>query len=222
MFNGAKIKFQYKIKNQTKTKSIKLNSDENLEDNFRTIQRKKDFGNNQYIYDFYLLKNNTKIKLDKNKKAKELDLKEGDQIFVSFEISNNEIQNTFYSLNESSSNINEEINSSTDSTQKKHSLCKKRKCILLIIFFSFLLIVGCILLFIFIFDTKKEKIINNNNDNNKENNEGDEKEDKKPDIEIENTQRIPQIEIKFQKEDLVVNKVYPPDRLFIFKGQQLT
>ena len=89
MFNGAKIKFQYKIKNKTKTKSIKLNSDENLEDNFRAIQKKKDFGNNQYIYDFYLLKNNTKIKLDKNKKAKELDLKEGDKIFVSFEISNN-------------------------------------------------------------------------------------------------------------------------------------
>ena len=40
MFKGTNIKFQYKIKNKTMTKLVKLNADENLENNFKVIQKK--------------------------------------------------------------------------------------------------------------------------------------------------------------------------------------
>ena len=218
MFEGTNINFQYKIKNKTMTKLVKLNADENLENNFKVIQKKKKFGNHKYIYEFHLLRNNTKILLDKNKKAKELDLKEGEQIIVSFKNSNKDIQKANHSHNESSANINEEISSSTDSTVNNRSSSIKNKFIWLIISVSILFIAAIILVLFFIFRNKKEN--NNKNNNNKIIEEEDEQTDKE--IAIEKTETIPLIGLNFQKEKLVVEKIYPPNRLFIFRGQQLT
>ena len=211
MLNGTNIKFQYKFKNKTKTKSMKLNANENLENNFKTNQNENQFAN-QKNYEFHLLRNKTKNLLDKNKKTKELDLKEGDIILVSLKNTKNEIKNTNHSHNESSANINEEISSSTERTTSRHFSSKKGKYILLIILIALIFFAGCFLIFYFIFENSKT----NNNKYEKNNDK-----DNKP--VIENTEEIiPQIEPNFTKEDLAVNKSYPPDRLFIFTGQQLT
>ena len=121
MLNGTNVKVRYEIKDKIVEKSMKLNANENLENNLKQIENKKNF------CEFHLLRNKTKILLDKNIKTKELNLKEGDLILVSFKNKVNESQNTKHTHNDSSANINGDISSSTDSTSVRHSSSKKTK-----------------------------------------------------------------------------------------------
>ena len=122
MLNGTNVKVRYEIKDKIVEKSMKLNANENLENNLKQIENKKNF------CEFHLLRNKTKILLDKNIKTKELNLKEGDLILVSFKNKVNESQNTKHTThNDSSANINGDISSSTDSTSVRHSSSKKTK-----------------------------------------------------------------------------------------------
>ena len=119
MLNGINIKFIYSINNTTKTTAIKLYLNENLENNFKIIQNDNEHLNQKNINEFHLLRDNKKILLDKNKKAKEFNLKEGDLITVSFKNKITEIRNTEHSHNVSSANLNEEISENQNSNTAK-------------------------------------------------------------------------------------------------------
>ena len=123
--NGINIKFIYSINNTIKKTSIKLYLNENLENNFKIIQNDNEHLNQKNINEFHLLRDNKKILLDKNKKAKELNLKEGDLISVSFKNKITEIRNTEHSHNVSSANLNEEISQNQNSNTAKPFFTKK-------------------------------------------------------------------------------------------------
>ena len=195
MLNGTNVKVRYEIKDKIVEKSMKLNANENLENNLKQVENKNNF------CEFHLLRNKTKILLDKNIKTKDLNLKEGDLILVSFKNKVNESQNTKHTHNDSSANINEDISSSTDSTSVRHSSSKKTKFILLLILIGLVFISVCFGILYYIFhkrdaknESKNDKMIDENN------------KDKKADI-ISTEIINPQIEPNFQKEDLVVKKM---------------
>lgn len=129
MSNETNIIFQYKINNVTITKAINLNPDENLENNFKNIQNVNIPNNSIKDNIFYLSRENSKILLDKNKKVKELNLREGDKIIVSFENINNknEIENIEHIHNVSNANLNEEINQNPNANPSEPICTKKQK-----------------------------------------------------------------------------------------------
>ena len=91
MLSGINVKFRYTLNNITHIENFKLNSEDNLENIFNKYNQFKLPKNDQNQITFYLLKKNEKLPLDKNIKTKELNLKEGDSILVSFEPNNSTI-----------------------------------------------------------------------------------------------------------------------------------
>ena len=160
--NGINIKFIYSINNTIKKTSIKLYLNENLENNFKIIQNDNEHLNQKNINEFHLLRDNKKILLDKNKKAKELNLKEGDLISVSFKNKITEIRNTEHSHNVSSANLNEEISQNQNSNTAKPFFTKKTKYVLLLILISFIFIITAFLVVYFSVFHKKKSNKNNN------------------------------------------------------------
>jgi len=218
--NGINIKFIYSINNTIKKTSIKLYLNENLENNFKIIQNDNEHLNQKNINEFHLLRDNKKILLDKNKKAKELNLKEGDLISVSFKNKITEIRNTEHSHNVSSANLNEEISQNQNSNTAKPFFTKKTKYVLLLILISFIFIITAFLVVYFSVFHKKKSNKNNNEMKDIIFDDTDKKTDSV--IQDEDIPQFPQFEPVFKKEDLVVKKTYPLNRLFIFTGEQLT
>ena len=215
MSNETNMIFQYKINKVTITKTINLNPDENLENNFKNFQNGNIPKNSQKDNIFYLSRGKSKILLDKNKKVKELNLREGDKILVSFENINNknEIENIEHIHNVSSANLNEEINPNTNVNPSEPICTKKTKFIL--IFVS--IVLALIVLSLIIYFYKPE-----NDGNNGKKIITDEVENTGNPVSNQETTQKPKLELIFKKEDLVVKKTYPSDRLFIFSGEQLT
>lgn len=110
IFNEIPIKIRYKLNGTSITENLGLYNDLNLDAAFNEFQAKKkipDINNTQKEKVFYLIKDNKKKILDKNKKVQELDLKEGDLIEVNHptpeiknEIFRHNIQNSETNLNE--------------------------------------------------------------------------------------------------------------------------
>ena len=159
MSNETNIKFQYKIKNVPMTILAKLNNNESLENNFNIYKNNQNDNElkNTTDYEFNLVRENTNILLDKNIKIKDLNLKEGDLILVSFKpISNeiNEINNIRHIHNTSSANLNEEINqNSTELTVDNTT-----KYIIIITDLILIILIGlaAFLMYYFIFRSKKD------------------------------------------------------------------
>ncbi len=88
IFNEIPVGVRYLSHGITITENLELYTDNNLENAFNDFRMKKniiDTNNGQKERNFYLIKDNQKIKLDKNKRILELDLKEGDLIEVSYQ-----------------------------------------------------------------------------------------------------------------------------------------
>ena len=151
MSNETNMIFQYKINKVTITKTINLNPDENLENNFKNFQNGNIPKNSQKDNIFYLSRGKSKILLDKNKKVKELNLREGDKILVSFENINNknEIENIEHIHNVSSANLNEEINPNTNVNPSEPICTKKTKFILIFVSIVLALIVLSLIIYFY-------------------------------------------------------------------------
>ena len=106
MLKEINIKLSYILDNEPKIGNMKLNLNDNLENAFNKCKSIKTPKNKKNEIEFYLKKENEKIPLDKKVKIKELNLKEGDLIFVSFKDNINNIDNinTHYNPNLSSEN----------------------------------------------------------------------------------------------------------------------
>ena len=169
------VKLSYISENLAKLEDMKLNLNDNLENAFNKSKKNKSPNNTQKETKFCIKRENKEILLDKKVKIKELNLKEGDLISVSFEDNKNNIENSNkhnYSL--SVDKINEDDTSGSNIEKP----LKKRKNFLLIIYIALaIVIIGLIIFLIIHFATKKnkpKKIINanieNKNDNNENNN----------------------------------------------------
>ena len=160
-FNEINVKLQYSFNNIIMTDLMKLNKEESLENSYNTFQKTNKINidkNKQKNCLFYLLRENEKILLDKKVKVKQLDLKEGDLIFVLIPDKAKEIEITHHTQNISSANLNEEKDSNST-----HSGIKKMKTIyIILIILTSLLLLGfsIFLIYYFVFGSKKGK--NNN------------------------------------------------------------
>ena len=117
MFNEINIRFSCDLDNKPNEGNMKLNLDDNLENAFDKHKIIKSPKNKQKESVFYLKRENeNKVLLDKKVQIKELNLKEGDLILVSFKdiINVTENMNTHSSHNNSSANLNGEITSSSN------------------------------------------------------------------------------------------------------------
>ena len=252
MSSNKYIKIQYSLNNVKKTKSIKLNEEENLETNFKN--NKNILNTTLNANTFHLIRDNQKILLNKKVKVKNLNIKEGDLIIASLKAKNNEIENLHNSNNISSANLNEET--SQDSNIIEPINPRKKRIILIAIISFVLLALTFSLIYYLIFHPKDSKSYNNKNIDNDistnqtepieqtiqidptnqieltiQINQTDEKENviinttdiQEQDIlSQEQKEKEKEKELIFQKEDFITKKTYPLNRLFLFNGEQLT
>ena len=231
MLKEINIKLSYILDNEPKKGNMKLNLNDNLENAFNKCKSIKIPKNKKIEIEFYLKKENEKIPLDKKVKIKELNLKEGDLIFVSFKDNINNIDNinTHYNPNLSSENLNTEIDSSSNAEKP----LRKRKNFLLIIYISIaIIIIGVIIILIIHFTTKKnksKKIINEdtNSDNNNENDDNSSNNDNidnkdNTDFKSNNDQDNNATEKIYYIEELITKKrpFYPNNSIFLYKSNK--
>ena len=156
MSSGKYIKLQYSLNNVKRTKSIKLNEEENLEANFKNNKNILNITLNANT--FHLIRDNQKILLDKNVKVKDLNIKEGDLIVASIKVEKNEIENSHNSNNISSANLNEETNQDSNIIQPINPNSPRKRIFLLIAIISLILVALTIsLICYFIFHPKDSK-----------------------------------------------------------------
>ena len=231
MLKEINIKLSYILDNEPKKGNMKLNLNDNLENAFNKCKSIKTLKNKKIEIEFYLKKENEKIPLDKKVKIKELNLKEGDLIFVSFKDNINNIDNinTHYNPNLSSENLNTEIDSSSNAEKP----LRKRKNFLLIIYISIaIIIIGVIIILIIHFTTKKnksKKIMNadTNSDNNNENDDNSSNNDNidnkdNTDFKSNNDQDNNATEKIYYIEELITKKrpFYPNNSIFLYKSNK--
>ena len=215
-FNAINIKFQYTLNNVEIKRFIKLDTDTSLENNFKNLQNINHFPT--AIKEYYLYRNNQKKLLDKNKKVKDLELRANDLILIDFHINNNQSENAEHIQNVSSANLNDEINSNSNSNNIESPCFKKGKIILLVV--SIIILFTIIISLIIIYYYK-----NRSKEKNVQNKIIEEDENKDKTYIPYTEQEIPltsYFTLSYEKEELIVNKAYPSNRLFIFKGNQKT
>ena len=92
IFNEIPIKIRYISNGNTIMETLEVYGDSNLENIFSEYLAKKnitDIKNEKNERVFYLIRENQKNKLDKNKRIFELDIKEGDLIDVTYQVPEN-------------------------------------------------------------------------------------------------------------------------------------
>ena len=112
IFNEIQIKLKYKSNGLTLIENMELNNELNLENAYnlyRTNHNITDAYDRQSEKVFYLIRENEKIRLDKNKRILELGLKEGDLIEVSSQIPENVNENLRHNIQNSDSNLTEHV-----------------------------------------------------------------------------------------------------------------
>ena len=156
MSSGKYIKLQYSLNNVKRTKSIKLNEEENIETNFKNNKNILNIPLNANT--FHLIRDNQKILLDKNVKVKDLNIKEGDLIVASIKVEKNEIENSHNSNNISSANLNEKTNQDSNIIEPINPNSPRKRIFLLIAIISLILVALTIsLICYFIFHPKDSK-----------------------------------------------------------------
>ena len=216
-FNGKNVKIQYSINNITMTVIMQLNNDETLENNFNKYKYNYNLNIPKYelkVKIFHLLRGTEKILLKKNIKSKELNLKDGDLIIVSFQDKKNEIENISHIQNVSSANLNEEINQSSVSPKSS----SKTICILIIIII-FLIALGLSSFLVYYFKfRKKNKGEYNYEEREKEQTDKNEDDEDKMDGDYNESK-----EKVYKMEELITKKrpYYPNNTLFLYKSDKI-
>ena len=207
IFDLKNIKLKFNYLGVSKTENIQIYNNANLDNIFKDyikIRNLTEIQNSVNKYNFYLIRENQKIKLDKVKSIQQHGIKDGDLIEVSFPeiINQNENRNELsHTYQNSSENL---INPSASSNKKYFIIIGSIGVILL----------GLIIFFTCWFVFKKPKIpIETPTDNTDEISEEEENEEEEEKKEIEKI---------YELEELMIEKrpYYPINELFLYKSDK--
>ena len=218
IFSEISIKIRYKSNGITITENLGLYSDTNLDNAFNEFNAKKSIteiknGQNERV--FYLIRDNQKIQLDKNKRILDLDIKEGDLIEVSYKVPENINEDLRHNIQNSDANLNEPI--------------PKKKTNYFVIFGISGLVIACLVVALLcVFLIKKDKNKSNNQSAKEDNNDGQERggNEENPQTDKEKEKDNDDINLsnkQYYSESLITNKK-PYDqlnKLFLYQSEKI-
>ena len=207
IFNLKNIKLKFNYLGVSKTENIQIYNNANLDNIFKDyikIRNLTEIQNSVNKYNFYLIRENQKIKLDKVKSIQQHGIKDGDLIEVSFPeiINQNENRNE---LSHTYQNSSENLINPSASSNKKY---------IIIIGSIGVILLGLIIFFTCWFVFKKPKIpIETPTDNTDEISEEEENEEEEEKKEIEKI---------YELEELMIEKrpYYPINELFLYRSDK--
>ncbi len=169
-------------------------------------------GKNERV--FYLMRNNQKIQLDKNKRILDLDIKEGDLIEVSYKVPENINEDLRHNIQNSDANLNEPI--------------PKKKTNYFLIFGISGLVFACLVVALLCVFLKKDKNKSNNQSAKEDNNDGQERggNEENPQTDKEKEKDNDDINLsnkQYYSESLITNKK-PYDqlnKLFLYQSEKI-
>ena len=213
IFNEIPIKIRYISNGNTIMETLEVYGDSNLENIFSEYLAKKnitDIKNEKNERVFYLIRDNQKNKLDKNKRIFELDIKEGDLIDVTYQVPENLEQDSKHDIQNSEANLNE--------------LIPKKKTNFFLIFGIVGLVVVClvvVLLCIFLINKEDKKSSNQKTkeDGSSESGMGEENSEPNKENEKEEDDLLKQV---YYNEELITNKkpYEQLNKLFLYQSDK--